>query len=141
MESLFWLGALIVFGVAEAVTVGLTSVWFALGALGALTVAALGGGLWLQITVFIALSALSMILLRPLAKKYLTPGYRPTNADRVIGAIGIVTEEINNLKAAGLVSVFGQIWTARSEQDIVIPPGVKVKILRIEGVKIFVEMA
>ena len=137
--SVFWLVALIVFAVGEGITVGLTSIWFAIGALGALIVSGLGGGLWTQVVVFLALSGLALLLVRPLAQRFLKPGYSATNADRVIGATAVVTEEINNLKGTGLVSISGQVWTARSQQDIVIPAGEEVKILRIEGVKVFVE--
>lgn len=137
--SVFWLAALILFAIGEGITVGLTSIWFAIGALGALIVSGLGGTLWLQIVVFLALSGLALLLVRPLAQKFLKPGYSATNADRVIGKSAVVTEEINNLKGSGLVSISGQVWTARSEQNVVIPAGEEVKILRIEGVKVFVE--
>jgi membrane protein implicated in regulation of membrane protease activity len=137
--SVFWLGALILFAVGEGITVGLTSIWFAIGSLGALIVSGLGGAIWLQAAVFLALSGLSLLLVRPLAQKYLKPGYSATNADRVIGRTAMVTEEIDNLKGTGLVSVSGQVWTARSEYDVVIPAGTEVTILRIEGVKVFVE--
>lgn len=97
MHPITWLIILVLFGIGEAVTVGLTSIWFALGALGALIVSQLGLGFWPQITTFIVLSALSMLLVRPFAKKFLRPGYSATNADRIIGATGLVTEEIDNL--------------------------------------------
>ena len=133
-----WLALLILFGVGEAVTVGLTSVWFAVGALGALLCALLGGGLWLQLGVFLALSGLSLALVRPLARKFLTPGYSATNADRVIGQEAVVTQAIDNLRAQGQVNIAGQAWTARSQDDTCIPEGALVRVLRIEGVKVFV---
>ena len=138
--TVLWLIALIVFAVGEAITVGLTSVWFAVGALGALIAAGFGAALWLQVVVFLALSGGTLLLVRPLAKKFLTPRYQATNADRVIGATALVTEEIDNLKGSGLVNISGQVWTARSAQDVVIQPGREVKVLRIEGVKVFVEL-
>jgi len=131
--TVLWLIALIVFAVGEAITVGLTSVWFAVGALGALIAAGFGAALWLQVVVFLALSGVTLLLVRPLAKKFLTPRYQATNADRVIGATALVTEEI-------LVNISGQVWTARSAHDVVIQPGREVKVLRIEGVKVFVEL-
>lgn len=137
--SAFWLIALIVLVVGEAVTVGLTFIWFAVGALGALLVTALGGQLWLQIVAFLVLSALSLILVRPLATRFMKPGISPTNADRVIGMTAVVTETIDNLAGAGLVNISGQIWSARSQHNVVIPVGAEVKVLRIEGVKVFVE--
>jgi len=133
-----WLALLILFSIGEAITVGLTSVWFAVGALGALLCALVGGNIWLQIGVFLALSGLALALVRPLAKKFLTPGYSATNADRVIGQEAVVTQSIDNLKGQGQVNIAGQTWTARSQDDAVIPEGTLVRVLRIEGVKVFV---
>ena len=135
-----WLALLIVFSVGEAVTVGLTSVWFAVGALGALLCALVGGNLWLQIGVFLALSGLALALVRPLAKKFLIPGYSATNADRVIGQEAVVTQTIDNLHGQGQVTIAGQTWTARSQNDTVIGEGTLVRVLRIEGVKVFVAL-
>lgn len=139
--SVFWLAAMIVFAVGEGLTVGLTCIWFAVGALGALFTARLGGQLWLQLIVFAALSAVAMALIRPLAVKLLKPPRTPTNADRIIGSTAQVTQDIDNTQGQGQVNVAGQIWTARSEYDVVIPAGTQVKVLRIEGVKVFVEPA
>jgi len=136
--SIFWLIALVAFGVLEAVTVGLASVWFAAGALGALIVSAAGGALWLQIAVFLAVSFVTLLLARPLAQKFLIPKHQATNADRIVGSQAVVKREIDNLKGQGLVSVAGVVWTARAEGGEVIPVGTVVRILRIEGVKVFV---
>ena len=141
IEKLIWLGLLILFGIGEAVTVGLTSIWFAAGSLAALIVALLGGPLWLQIALFIVISALCMLAIRPLARKYLNSQVEPTNADRIIGSEAIVTEEIHNIQATGAVRIGGITWSARSEHDVIIPAGTLVKVLRIEGVKVYVEEA
>lgn len=137
--KLLWAGLLVVFIVGEAATVGLASIWFAAGALAALICALLGGPLWLQIVLFLLLSALCLAAIRPLAQKHLNNKVEPTNADRVIGAEAIVTEDIDNLRAAGAVRIGGAIWSARSENDAPIPAGTLVRVLRIEGVKVFVE--
>ena len=139
--TIFWLIAFILFVVGEAVTVGLVSIWFAVGSLGALLTAALGGGLWLQIVIFLLLSALSLMLLKPLSRKWMA-GHKAarTNADRVIGETALVTEEIDNTMATGQVQVDGQIWTARSAHGVVIPAGSRVKVLSIQGVKVMVEL-
>lgn len=139
--TIFWLAAFIVFSIGEAVTVGLVSVWFAVGALGGLFAAALGAGLWLQIVVFLGVSALAVALFKPLSSKLLKPKLSATNADRVIGSAALVTQTIDNTQAQGQVKVNGQVWSARSNQDVVIPVGRDVKILRIEGVKVIVETA
>lgn len=140
MTPSMWFGVLILALIAEVATVGLVTIWFVLGALGAMLVSMAGASLWVQITVFLVLSILSVLLLRPIAEKYLKPKYVPTNADRVVGKTAVVTEEINNLASTGAVSVTGQTWTARSEQDIVIPVKTQVKVLRIEGVKVIVAL-
>lgn len=139
--TIFWLIAFILFVVGEAVTVGLVSIWFAVGSLGALLTAALGGGLWLQIVIFLLLSALSLMLLKPLSRKWMA-GHKAarTNADRVIGETALVTEDIDNTMATGQVQVDGQIWTARSAHGVVIPAGSRVKVLSIQGVKVMVEL-
>ncbi|MBM6897153.1 NfeD family protein [Pseudoflavonifractor capillosus] len=142
MDSIYlivWLVLLIVFAVAEAATVGLTSVWFAIGSLGALICALLGGNIWLQVGIFIVLSLVCLLALRPLAKKYLNSRVEPTNADRVIGQEAQVTQDIDNIQGTGSVTIGGITWTARSEHDTPIPAGAMVRVLRIEGVKVMVE--
>ena len=81
---------------------------------------------------------LCLLAVRPMARKYITPRRQATNADRVIGAEGMVLEDINNLKARGQVKVQGNIWTARTEDDRPIPKDTTVRVLRIEGVKLIV---
>ncbi|MEG1857704.1 MAG: NfeD family protein [Pseudoflavonifractor sp.] len=138
LPSLGWLVALIVFAVAEAITVGLTSTWFALGALCALIVSVFTDNLVLQGGVFLAVSLVTLALLRPLAKRYMMPRQTATNADRAIGREAVVTEEINNLKGCGGVTVGGVHWTARSDNDAPIPAEATVRVLRIEGAKLIV---
>jgi len=138
----FWLAAIIVFLVVEALVPGLVSLWFAFGALGAFVSALLHAPMWLQIVWFLVLSILSLCLTRPLAKKYVNGKTQPTNADMVIGRECIVNEEINNLLATGAVTVNGKVWTARSEDDdIIIPAGETVVAVRIEGVKLIVRIS
>lgn len=136
--KLIWTGLLVAFTIGEGVTVGLTSIWFAAGSLAALICALLGGPLWLQIVLFVVISALCLLAIRPLARRYLNNKVEPTNADRIIGNEAMVTEAIDNLQAAGAVRVGGVIWTARSEDGASIPAGTLVRVLRIEGVKVFV---
>ncbi len=139
--KIVWLVLLILFAVGEAVTVGLTSVWFAAGSLVALIAALLGASLWLQIALFIIVSLLCLLAVRPLARKYLTPKLQATNADRAIGAEARVTEAIDNVQGKGAVTIGGIVWSARSANDEAIPAGAMVKVLRIEGVKVFVELS
>ena len=138
IPSAIWLVLLVILVAGEAITVGLTFIWFAVGALGGLLVSVLGGPIWLQVVIFLILSAVTLVLVRPAAAKLLTPGISPTNADRILGQVALVTEEIDNLAQTGQVKLSGQVWTARSEDEEVIPAQTKVRILRIEGVKVFV---
>lgn len=139
IQKIVWLVLLLLFAGGEAVSVGLTSIWFAAGALAALIAALLGGALWIQITLFLAVSLLCLAAVRPLAKRYLNDKVEATNADRVIGAEAKVTEDIDNIHGKGAVIIRGMTWSARSQDDGPIPTGTLVRVLRIEGVKVFVE--
>ena len=139
MQRIVWLVLLLLFVVGEGISVGLTSVWFAAGSLAALIVALLGGGVVLQITVFSVVSLACLVMVRPLAKRHIDTKVQPTNADRVIGMEAIVTENIDNVKGTGAVAVSSVAWTARSNSERTIPAGVRVRVLRIEGVKVYVE--
>ena len=137
--QIMWLVLLIIFAASEAATVGLTSIWFAAGSLAALIAALLGGAVWIQITLFLAVSLLCLAAVRPLAKRHLNNRVEPTNADRVIGAEAQVTEDIDNIHGKGAVIIRGMTWSARSQDGGPIAAGAMVRVLRIEGVKVFVE--
>lgn len=138
-DTYFWLAAFVIFGIVEAATVGLTSIWFALGALVALVAAAVGAQLWLQIVVFIVVSALALAFTRPLAKKCLKGRRVATNTDRVLGQEAKVTEVIDNIAGTGAVYVDGKTWTARSKNGNPIPSGTLVIVQAVEGVKLMVD--
>lgn len=139
MMKLIWMGLLLVFGIGEAITVGLTSIWFAAGALAALICSLAGGNMALQIILFFVVSALSLAAFRPISQKYIYNKVQPTNADSIIGREVLVTEKISNLQAVGAVSVGGLTWSARSADNTEIPVGTPVRIQRIEGVKVIVD--
>lgn len=139
MIPLIWVAVMVIFGVLEAATVGLTSIWFVAGAVGGLIVSMLGGQIWLQLVVFFAVSIGSMIAARPLVVKYINQTTTPTNADRVLGTVARVTETIDNTVPEGAVYVDGKTWSARSEHEMVIAAGTLVRVLRMEGVRLFVE--
>ena len=139
-ETVFWIAALIFFIIVEAATVGLASIWFAIGALAALICALLHGPIWLQVVWFLAVSVATLILTRPLVKKYVNGRTVPTNADRNIGRTATVTERIDNLAGTGAVKVDALTWTARSVSDEqTIEPGTTVVVREIRGVKLLVE--
>ena len=135
----FWLGAIVFFGVVEGVTAGLVSIWFVLGAAAALIAALLNAALAAQFAVFLIVSALALVATRPLVKKLRAGKPVPTNLDRVIGAAGRVTETVDNSIASGAVYVDGKTWTARSADGSILPKGQMVRIVKMEGVKLFVE--
>ena len=139
LPSIIWLALLVLFAIAEALTVGLVSIWFAAGALVALLSTFFTANIWFQIALFLLVSALSMAVIRPLARKHVLPTVVPTNADRVVGQAGMVTEAVDNEAGTGQVNVLGQTWTARSQLGVVIPQGAQITVRRIEGVKVFVE--
>ena len=136
----FWVAALVVFLIVEAVTAGLVSIWFVFGSLVALICAALGAAVWLQIFWFVIVSVATLVLTRPLVKRYVDSRSVATNADRSIGRAAVVTERIDNLAATGAVKLDGVVWTARSTDDAVaIETDERVTVRAIEGVKLIVE--
>ena len=139
LQKIVWLVLLLLFAGAEAISVGLTSIWFAAGALCALIAALLGGPLWIQVTLFLAASVLCLLAVRPLARRHLNSKVEATNADRVIGEQAQVTEDIDNIHGKGAVVIRGIAWAARSEDGAPVPAGSLVRVLRIEGVRVFVE--
>ena len=136
--AITWLVLTAVFLVAEAATVTVISLWFAAGSLAAMIVALLGGGILVQTLVFAVVSAAVLTVLRPLVRKHLTPKLTATNIDAVIGSVGIVSGAIDNVAATGQVKLNGMEWTARSTSGAMIGAGTKVRVDRIEGVKVFV---
>ena len=141
VEQILWLGAFVVFLAIETGTLGLVSIWFAAGALAAIVVALLGGGVGLQVTVFLAGAIVLLACLRGVVRKHFTPRLVRTNVDSVVGSIGIVTTPVNNVAALGRVTIAGMEWTARSTTGSPIPEGAQVRVDRIEGVKAFVSLA
>ena len=139
--SILWLVLLVVFLAAEAATVSMVSLWFAVSALVALLVALLGGPGWLQGTLFLVISAVLLALLRPIVRRYISPRITATNVDSVIGSTGLVTAAIDNVSAAGQVKLGAMEWTARSTSGQPIPVGTRVRVDKIEGVKVYVSPA
>lgn len=135
-----WLIILVVLVVIEIFTLGLTTIWFAGGALAAIIVAALGGPIWLQVLAAIIVSAVLLFFTRPVAVKYFNRDRERTNAESLVGRQAIVISEINNLQGIGQVTINGMEWTARTITDgQVIKPGEVVIIRGINGVKLLVE--
>ena len=137
--SIIWLVVLAILLVIEFLPLGLTTVWFAGGALVAFLVSLAGGPLWLQLLLFIAVSVVLLLFTRPLAVKYLNKDVQKTNVDSIPGQKGIVTATIDNLKAEGQVTIQGMEWTARAKNGNTIEKGKVVRVTAVEGVKLIVE--
>lgn len=136
-----WLVVLIVSIVIELLTLGLTTIWFAGGAVVAVIAAALCAPVWLQIVLFLAVSLLLLFFTRPVAVKYFNKDRVRTNVESMIGRQAIVISEIDNLQGIGQVTVGGQEWSARTEEDgWNLQPGTVVDIVAVSGVKLIVRV-
>jgi membrane protein implicated in regulation of membrane protease activity len=134
----FWLFVLILCVVAEALTTHLVSLWFAVGALGALVSAAIGFPILGQAAVFAVLSLLLLLSLRPMTQRLMKVKQEHTNADRIVGQTAVVTQRIDNQSETGQIRLLSQTWTARSVNDTIIPEGEVVLVDHISGVKAMV---
>lgn len=135
----FWIVALVAFVVIEAITAQLVTIWFAVGSVAALIAEMLGAQVWLQWTIFVAVSAIVLVATRPFVKKLTKQKVQPTNADRCIGETAVVTERIDNISGKGAVKVNGIEWSARTQSGNTVEPGNTVKVIKIDGVKLIVE--
>lgn len=138
--EIIWLALTAVLLLIEIVTLGLTTIWFAAGALFAFFAALLGMNQSIQIGVFVVVSVVLLFFTRPLAVKYLNTKTIKTNTEALVGKTARVIVDINNLKSQGQVVINGLEWTARSSDDtVVFKIGDAVTIVGIEGVKLIVE--
>jgi Membrane protein implicated in regulation of membrane protease activity len=138
-EPLIWILIAVIFAVIEGITMGLTTIWFTIGGVGACIIALLGGPLLLQIAVFLIVSIILLYYTRPLAEKRLKIGHEKNNIDQMIGRTCPVTETIKPYHP-GQVKLDGLVWTAAvDENKDTLEKGELVKVVRIEGVKLIVE--
>lgn len=133
---ILWLAIIVLAGILESSTMNLTSIWFIGGALVAVIAYLLGAPEWLQITLFIVVSATLLVSLRPIFFRYLKKNDIKTNVDRLIGKIAFCTSPISE-EEHGEVKIDGKIWTAVAQEKIQV--GEKVEVLAIEGVKLMVK--
>lgn len=139
-EVTIWLAVLVVCVEIEIATMGLTTIWFAGGALVSAILAALNAPLWLQIVAFFVVSLILLYLTRPVAVKYFNKDRVKTNVESLIGRQAIVISEIDNLQGIGQITVGGQEWSARSvKDDVQLPVGSVVVVRSVSGVKLIVE--
>lgn len=135
-----WLGLLILFLVIEIATVGLTTIWMAGGALGALILDLAGLNLWWQIGAFLVVSFTMLVFTRPFVVKYINSHHEKTNYEGIIGKVVRITEKVDNLQQTGTAVVNGLEWTTRAERDdVILNPGNLAKVVNISGVKLIVK--
>lgn len=137
--TVFWIAVLIVSILVEVISLGLTCIWVAGGALAAAVLAALGLGLWFQVFAFVAVTLVLLVFTRPVAVKYFNKERVRTNVESLIGRQAIVISEIDNMQGIGQVTVGGQEWSARScDERGQIEVGAVVRIAAVSGVKLIV---
>lgn len=140
MQAYYWLILFVILLAVEIATMGLTTIWFAGGALAAFFAALAGANLYVQLILWLAVSVLLLVFTRPLAKKYIGKKQVRTNVDSLIGQEAVVCENISNRESTGKVMINGIEWTARTNDPaLVYEKDTVVRILRIEGVKVIVE--
>ena len=139
MATIFWLMIFVVLLVIEIVTLGLTTVWFALGAIAAFLAAYVGVSVLVQIIVFLIVSVVLLIVTSPIVMKHFNQKRERTNAESLIGQKAIVIETIDSIHGAGRVEVNGMEWAAKTDESGLIEKDTIVSIKGIQGVKLIVE--
>lgn len=138
--TFFWLILFVVFVLVELATMGLSTIWFAGGALIATIVAAFGLPVWLQVILFLVVSILLLYFTRPIAVKYFNKDRAKTNIEGYVGRDVVVISEIDNLQGIGQVTMGGQEWTARTTSNsVTLPIGAVGVVKAVDGVKLIIE--
>lgn len=136
----FWILLIVALVVIEAVTVQLVTIWFAVGAVGSLIASAFDLDVWLQVLIFVTVSAITLLATRPFVKRFTKTNKEPTNADRFIGQTAVVIEPIDNIHGKGAVTVGGLEWTARTIDGKTAEKDALVTVEKIEGAKLIVKI-
>ncbi len=139
MATIFWLIAFVVLLIIEIITLGLTTVWFALGAIAAFLAAYVGVSVTAQVVVFLIVSIVLFVFTRPIAMKFFNQKRERTNAESLIGQKALVLEKIDSIHGVGKVMVNGMEWSAKTEESGEIEKDAIVSIKGIQGVKLIVE--
>ena len=136
-----WIAAIVIFGIAEAATVNMISIWFVGGSLAALIADLLGANAWVQIAVFLVVSIALLVTLMPYVRRHVFSKKVATNADMAIGREAYLTQTVENIRGTGALKLDGKEWTVRSASGAVLEKDTLVKIVKMEGVKLYVEPA
>ena len=115
--AIIWIALIIIFAVVEIITVGLTSIWFAGGAVVALLVDAAGLGPVWQFAAFVVVSVILLVFTRPWALKYMKPRLVKTNYEAAVDKNVCLTEAVDNIRGTGTAVLNGQEWSARAYED------------------------
>ena len=134
-----WLIIAGIFFIVEIITVGFLVFWLGIGALLAMIVSFFTDSLPIQIAVFAVSSSTLIPLTKPLVNKFINGKTVQTNVNAIINKHGVVTVEVNGLEGKGQIKVNGEIWSAKSINEQIIPVGTKVNVLKVDGVKAIVE--
>ena len=137
-DWILWVGLMVVFGILELSTVNLVSIWFVAGSLVAMAAALLGTSIWVQIVLCLITAGILLAFLQPFVRKFVIPKKTATNADMVLGREAYLTEAVDNIRGTGSLKLDGKEWTVRSMDQTVLPAGTLVKIVKLEGVKLYV---
>ncbi|MDR0885967.1 MAG: NfeD family protein [Clostridiales Family XIII bacterium] len=138
---IFWLVIAVVLAVIEGMTLGMVTIWFTVGAVVAAAVSFAGCSFQVQLICFLVVSVVLLIFTRPLLQTRLKVGHEKNQVDNIIGKVGLVTEAVEPFQS-GLAKVNGIIWTAIAEApEIGIAAGSRIKVVRVEGVKLIVRLA
>ena len=140
METIVWLGIFLVLLVLEIISLGLTTIWFAGGALAAFAAALLGANIIIQAVLFLVISLVLLFVTRPIAVKYFNNNLAKTNVENVIGKTAKVSRQIDNVNSLGEAVLAGETWMARSENNEIIAEGTLVTVVAVEGVKLIVRV-
>lgn len=139
MQTIYWLFLFIILLIIEIITLGLTTIWFAGGALAALAAGLVGFGTVTQVVVFLAVSIVLLVMTRPIAVKYFNQERQKTNAESLIGQCALVLEDIDSFEGTGRVEISGQEWAAKTDEPKgKIPKNTVVVVNGIQGVKLIV---
>ena len=140
MAAVYWLILCVALAGIEALTVALTTIWFAGGALAAFFCALAGAGVEAQLVVFVAVSFILLIFTRPFAIKYINRNTEKTNVESLEGKKARVTSDVDNDAGTGTAVVGGQEWTARSaDPKKTFKTGEIVRIVEVRGVKLMID--
>ena len=134
-----WLIIAGLFFIGEIITVGFLVFWFGVGAIVAMIVSLFTSNIIIQTAAFVISSTILLFVTKPFVKKFVDIKPTNTNVFSIIGKKALVIKEINSVHSSGQIKINGEVWSAETENDEIIPEGSEVEIMRIKGVKAIVK--